>query len=175
MTRLHQRYVELINDYQSNKIKKKAFLDLLQNNFFGGSGLEVCMLKKLPDGDRSSTKWQLWDQVRDSPWWVENINQRRIAPCEIVFDIEEKELVTAVFEQLDRHNICYLPFFTGSRGVHAHAFSDELMKINTNEMRDMLSYLGADIQKASNRTLIALEFAPHWKTGNKKEVLSVGI
>lgn len=174
---LQRKYNELIDDFRSGNIDKRCFLDTINNLFFGGSGLEVQIMKK----DGIATKWKDWFEVRDNDWWVENINQRRIAPCEFVADIDDipegqdrNEYVEKIVKELKWRCFDPLVFETGSKGFHLHSFDYEMMKVSDNERRMLqratLKMLKLDPMKIAKRTLIALECTPHWKTGNLKQV-----
>ena len=84
-------------------------------------------------------------------------------------DLEEKEQLNPTIEKLKQTDAKFYVFETGSRGYHIHIFFNR--DFNQKEKEAIIRYFGADIQKASEKTLIALEYSKHWKSGNiKREV-----
>lgn len=165
---------------------KKALLDLLNNAlpFATKDGnLEVSMLNR--ETGRAS-RWRSWWEVRESPYWLERVNQRLIGLPEVVFDIdpapgEDSETFRARIQytlmKLKRDGLEILgAFTTGSRGVHVHGLLRDLGNRKGDRVRDLKHFLlkkyGGDLQKAAPRTMIALEGSPHWKTGRVKELIS---
>jgi len=166
--------------------KKKATLDNLfylvghqQYNYF------VCGTFPNEDGTIGFSKWKTymeavsiieWDGSH--PDWkaqkfFEGINQRQILPIEIVLDIEEKEKIKPIviilknLKSVDDYTI----YNTGSRGYHIHIFfSNE--ELSEDEKLFLIKKFGVDVQKSSDKCLIALENCPHWKTGNIKKQIS---
>jgi hypothetical protein len=113
--------------------------------------------------------------------WLLYANARTILSNEIVldFDIEKKESIDNFEKRIlqtinvvKKYHRDVRPFYSGSKGVHVHIFDQELLKMNTYDREEhresMLKMFGADTQKKSERTTIALEYAPHWKTGKPK-------
>ena len=159
---------------------KKGFLDEIyykknkQRDFF------VCGTYE-KDGEIRFTKWKKYlgcvaiiDVVNDDNDWkdlayFEQINQRQILPNEIVLDIEDPTQLKPILQKIkdfdwDKNEV--IVFETGSRGYHIHLFGDKDM--NEKEKEAIVSRLGADIQKCSEKNLIALENEKHWKTGRLK-------
>jgi len=163
MSKLQLNYFDLLQNLQDGRINKKQFLDELSNNFFGGSGLLVQVHNK----DGVCTRWRDWQEVRDLDWWVANINHRNIASCELILDAESREEMAYCQYRLSQFGIIGKWIFTGSRGYHCHLFDNQILKFSTEQKRVMLSFLGVDTQKATNRTMISIELIPHWKTQQK--------
>jgi hypothetical protein len=73
-------------------------------------------------------------------------------------------------------------FETGSKGIHIHIFLiNEYLETMPDkkawlkkmaETKKLLSYWGFDTQKQSTNVPIALEFAPHWKSGKQKRLIN---
>ena len=95
------------------------------------------------------------------------INNREILPCEVVIDLEREEGIENVVQKLEQDNLNFYAFSTGSRGFHIHIFFKE--ELSNEEKLKIVKRYGGDTQKANNGTIIALEYAEHWKTGRTKE------
>jgi len=113
--------------------------------------------------------------------WLLYANARTILSNEIVldFDIEEKESISNFKNRIlqsisvvKKYHKDVRPFYSGSKGVHVHIFDQTLLNMNAYDREEhresMLKMFGADAQKKSERTTIALEYAPHWKTNKLK-------
>lgn len=161
----------MINDLQ----EKKGWLDKLfykenkQRDFF------VCGTF----GNRQFTKWKTYLNsvaiidvldLSNNDWkdlsFFKQINNRQIFPHEIVLDIEEPEKLKPIIEKLKNWGWRYSAFETGSRGYHISIFFDEDFIVE--EKESIVLKLGTDIQKCSEKNLIALENEKHWKTGRLK-------
>lgn len=162
------------------KKDKRTFLDFLNNiqpYTTKDGNLEVSTLTT-----EYSSKWLSWWTVRDNPWQLSRINQRTIGTAEVVFDLDPHKDETAdSFQQridvtiakIEAEGVMHLgTFSTGSRGVHIHTLLPDLItrdlpKIHRIKQHFLLKY-DADPQKATLHSMIALEGAPHWKTGVTK-------
>ena len=131
-------------------------------------------------GERRFTKWKTYLNsvaiidvltLSNNDWkdleYFKQINQRQILPHEIILDIEEPEKLKPIVEELKGWGWKYSVFETGSRGYHISIFFDE--DFTTEEKEAVVLKLGTDIQKTSEKNLIALENHPHWKTGKLKQ------
>ena len=166
----------------SNLQEKKDFLDNLyyctceQNYDFFLS----CLWKV--DDEVKSTKWKKFSECvflvdengnsedKKIEWFFKNINQRQILPFEIVLDIEERNGIKEILNEIKKWNIEFSVYDTGSRGYHIHIlYSRDLKK---REKTAIIKKSKADMQKDSNKTMIALENSPHWKTGKIKRELT---
>lgn len=164
----------------SKNLDKRAWLDYLyykegkqQINFF------LCGTYGKPE-EKNFTKWRTYldcvgslDDINGNEKWedrkfFESINQRQIFPNEIVLDIEDPKELNPVINRIMGWglDLDYFVFRTGSRGFHIHIFLDRPMA--TIEKEFIVKTLGTDIQKCSEKNLIALENCPHWKTGKLK-------
>jgi len=116
-------------------------------------------------------------------WFIAKCNNRSILKCEIVLDVDCKTIQEAkiqrdfISHRLKEMNVknfdCY---FTGSRGFHFHIFKPEwnyhLSKSEREQRKkDIIEQFQCDGMKAYEHTMIAMENCPHWKTGNKKELV----
>ncbi len=167
---------------ENKNMGKRAWLDFLyykigkQNtNFF------LCGTY----GDRKFTKWRTYldcvatlDEVNHNEKWedrrfFEGINQRQILKNEIVLDLEEPERIKGIVKKIRAwdSDLEFFVFETGSRGYHIHIFFPKAVTINEKEF--LVKKLGTDIQKCSEKNLIALEYCPHWKTGNLKREVEI--
>lgn len=97
-------------------------------------------------------------------------------PCEIIIDLDNnptEEVINWICNDLDKEGLQYECYNTSSRGYHIHIFLNSLA--NNDRSRELIrkyfiGKYGADILKASDKTMIAIENMPHWKTGKKKEL-----
>lgn len=171
LTNYTKRYLDLCLDLVYNKISHADFLDQLENTFFGGSGLEVQVNEK----DGFKTHWLEWQEVRNNDicrverngrrysFQTSRINQRSIAPIELVFDVESEKEYAEAKRKLQSYGIRSIDWYTRSRGYHMHIFDPVFL--NRDVKKNIVSFVGADMNKASKRTLIALEHKKHWKSG----------
>ena len=84
-----------------------------------------------------------------------------------MLDIEEKKGITKIIKKLKNLDVPFYIYFTGSRGYHIHIFFKK--ELITEEKTKIIKSFRADPQKDGERTMIALENVPHWKTGKLKE------
>ena len=152
-------------DYLYYKIGKQAY------NFF------VCGTYD-NNKKRGFTKWKKYldcvaiiDVVNENNTWEERkyfvqINQRQILPNEIVLDIEDPLKLKPIINELKELEFEYHVFETGSRGYHIHLYFDRDAKVEEKEA--FVKKFDTDIQKCSEKNLIALEYSPHFKTGRMK-------
>jgi len=159
-------------------MNKKEWLDYLfykignqQYDFY------LCGLKKVGE-EVKATKWKKYSEVCFplEPWdlkKIEWVNQRQILPNELVLDIEEPEKLREIVEKLNKiPMITYSIYSTGSRGYHIHIFS--MFPVFKEVKEFFIKMFGTDIVKAGDKTMIALENCPHWKTGKLKELIKNG-
>jgi len=115
--------------------------------------------------------WHSEDGIR----WLGFVNNREILLCEIVFDIDinaTPENMNKLCDMLESLGMKYKAYSTGSKGYHIHCFDPDLLQFQRTKYKQIiLSLFNCDILKASDHTMIALENAPHWKTGIKKTLL----
>ena len=99
--------------------------------------------------------------------FFEGIDNKQILRNEIVLDIEDPNEIKSVMEKLKRYDWNYSVWKTGSKGYHIHIFLDK--EATTHQKEAFVKLFDADIQKCSEKNLIALENEKHWRTGNMKE------
>jgi len=116
------------------------------------------------DFDGTSNDWK-------DTQFLKQINQRQILPIEVVLDLEEKEQLPAIAKTLTEWKVKFKIFSTGSRGYHIHIFFKEELTEQTK--LKIIKFFGADEQKAGNKTMIALENTPHWKSGKIKQEVGI--
>lgn len=111
--------------------------------------------------------------------FVAKISHRSILDIEVVLDIDDKgkyksikNKARAVCRKLDKFGMVYSCYFTGSKSYHISLLFHELKQHPKHERKDLkgyiLTWLGADGQKCSEDTLIALEGERHYKSGLRK-------
>jgi len=163
-------------------MNKKGWLDKLYYQI-GKQNVdyELNIMKK-EDGVTKSTKWKKYSEVcfpidqaghcDDLHTWAffNRCNNRSIFPNEIVLDLEDPDQFDNLKFALDAYQFKYYAFKTGSKGYHFHLFFDE--DLIEAEKVLLINRFGCDAQKASKRCMIALEFTPHWKTGNTKSLIN---
>ena len=152
---------------------KKAWLDYLFYKINKQRNFVLCGLYKLLNGEVRATKWvsyykSVFPIDYNESWKLKSINQRQILPCEVVIDLESKERVNQIIESLKKQKIEHYVYDTGSRGVHISLFFDR--DLSQEEKKKIISVFGGDLQKSTERTMIALEWTEHWKSGKIKEI-----
>lgn len=130
--------------------------------------------------------------------FLSKITHRSVLDIEIVYDFDEgydkdksiegiKKYAKDCITILNKSGITGECFFSGSKSIHYSVLVFELRNMSKrnreNFKRRALNPLyvadvykgrtevlfSADLQKKANRTMIALEGVPHWKTGVRKE------
>lgn len=157
---------------------RKAWLDYLYYKVGNQQyDFELCGLKKV-NGEVKATKWYKYSELCfpldfNEGWKINWVNNRTIFPNEVVLDIEDKSLLDEVVEKLRKFKIKnYYIYETGSRGYHIHIFSTKPV---TSDIKEFFCHkFGADVTKANERVMIALEWAPHWKSGKIKRLIMRG-
>jgi len=147
---------------------KKAQLDKLHYEKDKQQGnLELAFAFKDEDGNPKFSKWKKYLDCDDN--FILKANNRTILPNEIIIDIEEPERFEEILKKVKQDFKFYEAYKTGSRGYHIDLWFDEAL--TPEEKKAVIERYGADKMKASQRCMIALEFAPHWKTGNPKTLI----
>lgn len=152
---------------------KKSWLDYLYYKINKQRDFALCGLYKLQNGEVRATKWTSYHEAVfpigiGEDWKLNKINQRQILPCEVVLDLESKEGIDQIIRRLKEQQTEHYVYDTGSRGFHISLFFSR--DLTREEKEKIISAFGADLQKATDRTMIALEFTSHWKSGKIKEV-----
>jgi hypothetical protein len=121
-----------------------------------------------------ATEKEMWDLL-------DKANNRQILQCEIVLDYDApkdqlpNEVLAAaktIAKKLQCMGIQYKSYFSGSRGYHFHmvfpSFTFQSFATRKKLRTSLIKKVGCDLMKSSDNTMIALEHAPHWKTGKPK-------
>ena len=119
--------------------------------------------------------WHSDDGLR----FLDTVNNRTILPCEIVLDLDTTPSLLLFHQLCDflekEYGFAYLAYTSGSRGFHVHIIDGALLDCTTRLRQEMRKILiqktGCDLLKQSEKVMIALENAPHWKTGQPKTLL----
>jgi len=153
---------------------KKSWLDYLYYKI-GKQNCDFYLQYSKKEGIK--TKWRKYSEVcfdyetSMNTWFLERVNQRQILPNEIVLDLEEKKQLPFILNNLDKLGWEYYAFATGSRGYHVHIFFNKDLSVKDKQI--VTTFFGADMMKIGVKTLIALEFSPHWKSGKIKNLIGV--
>ena len=102
------------------------------------------------------------------------------AKSPIMIDIDEpaegfssiKEQAASVCQYLKEARIPFSCFWTGSKSYHISVLSTDLRFMSPSQAKqfkaEFLDQIGADVAKSSSNTMIALEGAPHYRSGEIK-------
>lgn len=154
---------------KDNIYKKREFLDYL---FYNIGKQKYDFYLQFSQKDGKMTKWKRYSEVcfdyenGKNKWFIEHCNQRQILPIEIVLDLEERNSIYNIVKELESFNVIFYIYETGSRGYHIHIFFKR--ELTQKEKIYIIEYFGSDIQKAYDKTLIALENSKHWKSNKIK-------
>lgn len=120
---------------------------------------------------------ELWESEQGINF-LQTANNRQILPVEMVIDLDDHptlERANYICDLLEKAQAHYEAYFTGSKGYHIHIWDHDLLALSQKQREKVRALLcaitGADMMKKSDKVMIALENAPHWKTGNKKQLL----
>ncbi len=116
--------------------------------------------------------------------FLNKASHRTVMDIEILLDIDEaqpypsiEEKATAICQSLQEKKIKYRAYFSGSKSYHISILLPQLRLLPQHMMceykKKILYQFGADLQKASRRTMIALEGVRHWKTGKPKREVCI--
>jgi hypothetical protein len=126
------------------------------------------------DGIRGgSTRWRRWKRYSEcSDEERRQANLRSVLRPEIVLDLDEPGQLEEVLKKLNSSSLSYSVWSTGSRGQHVHLLFDELEELAPDDRQRVkaafIRQYGGDPAKKAERNLIAIENAPHFKTGKPK-------
>lgn len=156
---------------------KAFYLQLLANKY---GDFKVTSSFKLPNGNycwlkhisvieaTSGIKGKYGDEI----YRLDNATHREILPNELVLDFDDsktaKRKVKESIVYLDKYGLQYELFKTHSRGYHIHIIFSTLITKEAKQF--IIRKFKGDIAKAG-KTMIALEFSKHWKSGKIKEVV----
>jgi DNA primase len=175
-------FIETYRELVARRAPKKVFLDFLANaQPYDGPSNEPYVARL--GSDDEPKWWKSWWEVREKPFLLGIANNRQLGRCELLYDFDPRpnesteELQARVRQTLARIRAdggCVLAVFTsGGRGFHAHGFQPEFASMSLHKVTKLkqriLSRYQCDTAKASPRTLVPIEFEPHWRTGRSKE------
>lgn len=147
-------------------------LDLFEYKY-GPAAVQVSCLRIAEDGTREYGDIKTWGEMKESNR-AGFVRHRRQMPDEIVIDCDTEKQEKYVAKFLENHNVSFL-MFKANKGVHIHTYWNGLGQLpmrDREEIRgDFLSMLNVDYSLKSERHTIALEYAPHWKSGKIKKCL----
>lgn len=121
-------------------------------------------------------------------WFIQHCNHRQILQNEVIFDFDRVITKEDTLVDTDVHKLIaelhtdgwrYVVYHTGSKGVHVHIYFDGLILLSrqqreafrTGLLKRYSWFANVDYQKTSDKTMIALEHTPHWRTGTKKTMI----
>lgn len=160
-------------------LNKKAWLDILYYDI-GKQQYDFDLAGSFKINDKVVfTKWKKYSEVifpvdYNEDYKIEYINQRQILPNELVLDLEEKEKLNEVLDRIKKiGNFKIYIFDTHSRGYHIHIFFNHSFNNNpafslfSNEQikKFLIYYFQTDFMKCYDKSLIALEYSKHFKSG----------
>lgn len=134
------------------------------------------------EGEARWSKWHEFSvegliETMHTPF-LQRINNRSILQSEIVLDIDRKDEtddeyeahVQNVLHSLEKDGINFVAYPPASKSWHIHIFCKtlRLFKYRREFKEHFMRRFGADLQKGGDKCMIALENAPHWKTGRIK-------
>lgn len=155
------------------------------DELFYKTGKQICnfsICTKFNNGGWSKWIPYLEAQLKPSIW--RGANNRQILFNEIVLDYDRtpdesadeiKARVMMITRKLDKEGYAYRAYFTGSKGYHIHLVFRELFLLSKIERKNIkeqfIEKYNAEKLKGSERVMIAMENTPHFRTGNKKEII----
>jgi hypothetical protein len=117
--------------------------------------------------------WQSEKSIKDlNSEELKTVNLRKTRPNEIIFDVEDKISANIIKAKIENYQWSYEMWWTGSRGYHFSVLFTNLDSLDL-ELRNRLrkyyiSELKTDEALAKESQFIALEYTPHFKTGDVK-------
>jgi hypothetical protein len=141
-------------------------------------------VEELMEKDPNDIVWK--NYTRDE--FFELANNRTILDIEVVLDFDETispiknkkgiiEYGLSKVKELKSKNFEFEAFYNGSKSIHVHILFPELRDFTRKDrerFRELIiNRMGADPSKKSDRSMIALEGVPHWKSGVRKERIDI--
>lgn len=162
---------------QNPQINIAPYLQNLCNKY---GDFKVARAWRNEEGEMLWSKHRSVMEVWETEWginWLATVNNRQILPCEVVLDFDNNPTlneINKICDELEKRQEKYEAYFTGSKGYHIHIMDNTLLELPKHK-RELIKELfikslGADLMK-KNDVMIALENAPHWKTGRKKTLI----
>jgi len=153
-------------------MKKEDYLDLLFERF--GDFYVASLYYKNKSCSNRFAKWYWYSEIKDSNL-VNLINNRTIFDIELVLDLDNKYKFSDLIKQLNQDNLNYYAFHSGNKGYHIHLFFPELRDFSAITRKaikiKLIERYSSDLMKSSEKTMIALEHFPHFRTNRPKQLL----
>lgn len=131
--------------------------------------------------ENKKTKWRYYLEVQSKDWFIEKTNQREQLKNELIIDLDDKdpghiERYKYLIKKLDQNGYKFFAFMTKSgRAKHIHIFDERiasLSKYDREQVRANIQEMyGVDLSLKIDAHMVALEFVPHWKTKEMKELI----
>jgi len=110
---------------------------------------------------------------------IENATHRTVMDTEIVYDIDDVKWEQGMELSSIRYKAKCIQkkvngsvWFTGSKSYHIHTYIPKMKDWSKKKRRDykasMLELMHSDMNKASEKCMIAMEMARHYKSGKRK-------
>jgi hypothetical protein len=103
---------------------------------------------------------------------LEIFNLRKSRPNEIIFDVENENDVNLVKDRLQKRQLKYEMWHTGSRGYHFSVIFDNLqdfdLELRNRIRKHYIKDVGTDEALSRESQYVSLEYTPHFKTGKDK-------
>ena len=167
-----------MNEKDNLRRKKKAWIDKLyydvgkqQYDFFLCGTYEK-------NGEKLFSKWKKFSECifpidengtcddYKVQKFFDQISHRQILPIEIILDAEDPNQLEGSKKELIKLKVPF-EIWTAGKGYHFRIIFDK--EVSEENKLFYLKKFDVDIQKASKKTMIALEHVPHWKSGKIKE------
>jgi len=163
-------------------MNKKGWLDCLF--YFLGhqySDFWLCHTWLDSNGEIRFSKWRTYLDIQGDEKALAKVNQRTLLMNEAVLEIDRSwEDYLKVITDLRNKGIEFYAYATKShRAKHIHLFFEGDMALMPKYVRErkrlaLAEYYGCDKQLASDKHMIALEWCPHWKTRELKDLIENG-
>jgi hypothetical protein len=160
------------------QMKAKRIIDMLYYEIGKqGTNFRLCLTFLDNNKEVRFSKWKPYSAAQEDENFISNCNQREIMFHEIVFDLDNVSIkeYNELIDQLEKENIAYAAFMTQSkRAMHIHTYWRKIAcmpKYRREMIREhILRKFNCDPALKSDSHLIPIEFLPHWKTGEIKQL-----
>ncbi len=164
----------------------KAQLDFLFYEIAKQSyDFQVAIAYKDKDDLQKWSKWLPYSKAQENQKFMEKVNNRQLLDCEVLIDLDLldgetpsdiKNRFNKTIQDLNNFGLKFKGYFSGSKGYHIHLFFQKLRNFSRKDREQFREYFillfSGDLQKKTDKCMIALENALHWKTGKQKELIS---
>lgn len=152
-----QKYKKERDDFIRNIVKEKPNMKVLYVNGKGINWTNEKIIKELNQKEK------------------DDFNLRKQFDDEITLDLEEPYRLSEVISKLKDKNYSYEVWETGSRGFHISLRFSNIKNLEL-ELKDrvrkyVIDYFNTDLRLAKQSQWLALEYTPHFKTGNIKTLI----